>query len=66
MADQIQSLEDFCREMEAWRQQVGLTEVDDREMQNSGERRTPEKRELLRQIAERCHVAGIKPFPVNY
>ncbi len=37
MADQIQSLEDFCREMEAWRQQVGLTEVDDREMQNSGE-----------------------------
>lgn len=48
MADQIQSLEDFCREMEAWRRQVGLTEADDREMQNSGQRRTPEKRELLR------------------
>jgi hypothetical protein len=66
MADQIQSLEDFCREKEAWRQQVGLTDVDDRDMQNSGKRRTPEKRELLRRIAERCHAAGIKPFPVNY
>jgi hypothetical protein len=52
--------------MEAWRQQVGLTEVDDREMQNSGERRTPEKRELLRRIAERCRAAGVEPFPVNY
>ena len=66
MADQIQSLEDFCREMEAWRQQVGLTDVDDRDMQNSGKRRTPEKRELLRRIAERCHAAGVEPFPVNY
>jgi hypothetical protein len=66
MADQIQSLEDFCREIEAWRKQVGLTEVDDREMQNSGKRRTPEKRELLRRTAERCRSAGVEPFPVNY
>jgi hypothetical protein len=65
MADQIQSLEDFCREMEAWRKQVGA-EVDDREMQNSVKRRTSEKRELLRRIAERCRAAGVEPFPVNY
>jgi hypothetical protein len=66
MSDQIQSLDDFCLEMEAWRKSVGLTEDDDWAMRNSGKRRTPEKRELLRRISERSHAAGIEPFPANY
>jgi hypothetical protein len=64
--DQIQSLENFCREREAWRQIVGLTEIDDREMRNTGERRTLAKRELLRRIVERSSAAGIEPFSANY
>jgi hypothetical protein len=66
MPDQIQTLDEFCHAMESWRQSVGLTEADDWAMRNSGDRRTPEKRELLRRIAERCHAAGVNPFPANY
>jgi hypothetical protein len=66
MPDQIQRLEDFCREMEAWRQTVGLTETDDWEMRNTGERRTLAKRELLRRIVERGRAVGIEPFSANY
>jgi hypothetical protein len=66
MPDQIQSLENFCREMEAWRQTVGLTETDDWEMRNTGERRTLAKRELLRRIVERSRAAGIGPFSASY
>lgn len=35
-----------------------MTEQDDLAMCNSGERRTPEKRELLRRIAERRGAPG--------
>ena len=66
MPDQIQRLEDFCREMEAWRQTVGLTETDDWEMRNTGERRTLAKRELLRRIVERSRAVGIEFFSASY
>jgi hypothetical protein len=66
MSNQIQSLEEFCHEMEAWRKAVGMTEDDDWEMRNSGQRRTSEKREFLRRIAERSRAVGIDPFPANY
>jgi hypothetical protein len=66
MSDQIKSLDDLCREMELWRNSVGLTEDDDWGMRNSGNRRTPVKRELLRRMSERSHAAGFEPFPANY
>jgi hypothetical protein len=52
--------------MEAWRKAVGMTEDDDWEMRNSGQRRTAEKREFLRRIGERSRAVGIDPFPANY
>ena len=42
MSNQIQSLEEFCHEMEAWRKAIGMTEDDDWEMRNSGQRRVGE------------------------
>jgi hypothetical protein len=60
------SFKDFCRQIEERRKELGMTDQDDWEMRNSGERRTPEKRELLRRIAKRCRAAGIKPYPANY
>jgi hypothetical protein len=44
----------------------GITEADDAACRNSGSRRTPEKRQLLREIAERCKEAGIEPNPANF
>ena len=33
---------------------------------NSGRRRTPEKRELLRRIQRRAREAGVEPFEANF
>ena len=38
------------------------TEENIEQMRNRGYNRTPEKRELLRSIKERCLVAGIEPY----
>jgi hypothetical protein len=44
----------------------GITDADDKARQNSGFRRTHEKREFLQAIADRCREAGIDPLPANY
>jgi hypothetical protein len=66
MLDQMQSLEEFCREMEARRKAVGMSEDDDWEIRDLDQRRMAEKREFLRRIVERGCVAGTDPFPANY
>ena len=48
------------------REELGITDEDDAAMMNNGRRRTPEKRESLRRIAERCREAGVEPLPANY
>jgi hypothetical protein len=35
-------------------------------LRNPGDRRTPEKREMLQCIEERARAVGIKPLPANY
>ena len=52
--------------VQARRDELGITEADDKACRNSGLRRTPEKRDLLQRIANRCHEAGFKPFEANY
>jgi hypothetical protein len=56
----------LMRQIEQRRLALGITEADDAVRGNSGSRRTPEKRQLLREIAERCKAAGIKPVPANF
>jgi hypothetical protein len=57
---------ELMRQIEERRQALGITEADDAACRNDGSRRTPEKRQLLREIAERCAEAGVQPLPVNY
>ncbi len=35
-------------------------------LRNSGARRTPEKREMLRRLSEHAEARGQKPWPANY
>lgn len=35
-------------------------------MRNSGERRTPEKREMLRRLQERAEARGQTPWPAKF
>lgn len=57
---------EWARYVDQRKADLGITEADDEMFRNSGLRRTPEKREMLARIAERCHKAGIDPLPGNY
>jgi hypothetical protein len=56
----------LMRLIEERRLALGITDVDDAACRNSGLRRTPEKRQSLREIAERCEEAGIEPHRANF
>jgi hypothetical protein len=45
---------------------LGITEDDIAQARNPGDRRTPEKRELLRRIQERARAAGLEPLIAYY
>jgi hypothetical protein len=45
---------------------LGITEDDFVRARNSGRRRTPEKRELLRRIDGRARKAGAQPFKAHF
>lgn len=45
---------------------LGLKEEAYAGARNSGRRRTPEKRELLRRIRRRARQAGVEPFEANF
>ncbi len=45
---------------------LGITEADYAAARNPGDRRTPEKRELLSGIAERARAAGLTLLPARY
>jgi hypothetical protein len=44
---------------------LGINEEACARARNSGRRRTPEKRELLRRIRRRARQAGVEPFEAN-
>ena len=44
---------------------LGINEEAYARARNSGRRRTPEKRELLRRIRRRARQAGVEPFEAN-
>ncbi len=48
------------------RRELGVTDEDDAKARNAGDRRTPEKRELLRRIGERARAAGLEPLPAKF
>lgn len=45
---------------------AGISLPTDEAMRNSGRRRTPAKRELLRRIDERAAASGVRPVRQNY
>lgn len=61
-------LQDFLAKVEARKASVGMsdTQGDTEAMRNKGERRTPQKRELLRRAAERARASGREPVASYY
>ena len=60
------TLEDHIKQVQARKNLLGITNNMIEACRNNGERRTLEKRELLRQIEERARVAGLTPLPANF
>ncbi len=58
--------EDYIAGSDQRRVAAGLTEMDYVRARNNGRRRTPEKREFLKAIAERARAAGVEPLPANF
>jgi hypothetical protein len=48
------------------RRGLGITDEDDAKARNPGDRRTPEKRELLGRIGERARAAALEPLPAKF
>jgi hypothetical protein len=59
-------LEDLAGMLERRRRELGITPERLERARNDGRRRTPEKRELLRRMAERARAAGVEPFPAAF
>jgi hypothetical protein len=57
---------DLMRQIEERRRAPGITEADGVACRDGGSRPTPENRQLLRGIVERCAEAGVQPLPANY
>jgi hypothetical protein len=45
---------------------LGIEEDAYARARNSGRRRTPQKRELLRRVRRRARQAGVEPFEANF
>ena len=62
------SLEDFQRDLEARKAQLGICFTPEllEALRNKGDRRTPEKVEMLREIRRRCLEAGVDPLPAYW
>jgi hypothetical protein len=63
--DQIDFVE-LMRQIEQSRVACGITEADDEACRNSGSRRTEKKREIPREIADRCREAGVEPLAAKF
>lgn len=65
---QTQSLYSFLSDVEGRKVALGVDEsasaVD--ALRNSGKRRTPAKRALLRAAADRARTAGVEPIPARF
>ena len=58
--------EEYLKRTAERARKLGITEGDFAAARNPGDRRTPEKQELLRRIATRSCAAGISPLPAKY
>jgi hypothetical protein len=64
---QIVDLEEMGQRLDERKRELGLTEADFVRARNNSSRRTPEKRALLRRLAEESERSG-RPlrFPANF
>jgi hypothetical protein len=60
------SLQAFLQEIEDRKRALGITDAMIVSARNNGERRTPEKRELLARTQERAKAAGVEPLPAKF
>jgi hypothetical protein len=59
-------LQDFIQAVEDRKRSLGIGDEVLLATRNSGERRTPEKREMLARIRERARKAGLEPLPAKF
>jgi hypothetical protein len=59
-------LQDFIQAVEDRKRSLGIGDEVLLAARNSGERRTPEKREMLARIRERARKAGLEPLPAKF
>jgi hypothetical protein len=62
----VKSLEAFLQEVEDRKRALGITDEMIVAARNTGERRTPEKREALARLQERAKAAGVEPLPAKF
>ena len=62
----VASLESLVHVVGSRKQELGVTEHDVARAQNSGRRRTPERRETLTRIQRRASEHGLKPLPAKF
>lgn len=62
------TLEEFLRDRDERVNRAGIVFTEElvESLRNKGHRRTPEKREMLRQIEERCRAAGVEPLKAYF
>jgi hypothetical protein len=60
------SLQAFLQEVEDRKRALGITDAMIVDARNTGERRTPEKREMLARIQKRARAAGVEPMPAKF
>ena len=60
------SLQAFLQEVDDRKRALGITDELIASARNNGDRREPEKREMLARIQERAKAAGVKPMPAKF
>jgi hypothetical protein len=60
------SLSALTQGVEDRKRSLGITDAMVELARNSGQRRTPEKREQLARVQERARARGLEPIPANF
>jgi hypothetical protein len=62
----VSSLSDFIQNVEDRKRSIGVTEDAIRRARNTGELRTPAKREMLAAMRQRALEQGLEPIEANF
>jgi len=62
----VKSLPAFLREVDDRKRALGITDATIVSARNTGDRRTPQKREMLARVQERARNAGLPPLPAKF